>query len=137
MLRPKGSGAHGPHFVVEIIPQHGGLPFPDNSADRAGFVTPRAPKRGEQITVTGPYFLDTNALHDLVFPGKSVKNWARSIARGTSRSEASTARSGCFVITGIGRPPVQRSQIGDIAPQAFRGLAAHRDGPAVALRRAG
>jgi len=66
---------HG-HLVVEIIPQHGGLPFPDNSAGRAGYAPPRAPKRGEHITVTGPYVLDTNALHDLIFPGTSVKNLA-------------------------------------------------------------
>ena len=72
----KGRPAHGPHLVVEMIPQHGGPPFPGNSADRAGFVTPRAPRRGEHVTVTGPYVLDTNALHDLLFPGKSVKNWA-------------------------------------------------------------
>ena len=72
----KGKAGHSPHLVVEIIPQHGDLPFPSNSADRAGFATPRAPRRGERITVTGPYVLDTNALHDLVFPGRSVKNWA-------------------------------------------------------------
>ncbi len=72
----KGKGGHSPHLVVEIIPQRGELPFPDNSADRAGFVTPRAPRRGEHITVTGPYVLDTNALHDLIFPGQQVKNWA-------------------------------------------------------------
>jgi len=72
----KGKAGHGPHLVVEIIPQHGGLPFPDNSADRAGFVTPRAPRVGDHITVTGPYVLDTNSLHDLIFPGEQVKNWA-------------------------------------------------------------
>jgi hypothetical protein len=36
----------GPHLVVEIILQNGELPFPDNSATRAGFVTPRAPRPG-------------------------------------------------------------------------------------------
>jgi len=66
----------GPHLVVEIIPQGGQLPFPDNSASRAGFVTPRAPRVGARIRVTGPYVVDTNALHDLIFPGKNVADWA-------------------------------------------------------------
>lgn len=71
-----GMAGHSAHLVVEIIPQHGHLPLPSNSADRAGFATPPAPRRGERITVTGPYVLDTNALHDLVFAGRNVKNWA-------------------------------------------------------------
>ena len=66
----------GPHLVVEIIPQGDQLPFPDNSASLAGFVTPRAPPAGARITVTGPYVLDTNALHDLIVPGKNVAGWA-------------------------------------------------------------
>ncbi len=66
----------GPHLVVEIIPQRGRLPFPENSASLAGFVTPRAPPVGARIRVTGPYVLDTNALHDLIFPGKNVADWA-------------------------------------------------------------
>jgi hypothetical protein len=66
----------GPHLVVEIIPQHGELPFPSNSADRAGFVTPKAPQAGEHVKVTGPYVMDTNALHDLIYPGRRVANWA-------------------------------------------------------------
>ena len=66
----------GPHLVVEIIPQRGHLPFPDNSANDAGFVTPAEPPVGAHITVTGPYVWDDNALHDLIFPGKNVKNWA-------------------------------------------------------------
>ena len=66
----------GPHLVVEIIPQNGELPFPDNSASRAGFVTPKAPKPGQHVKVTGPYVLDTNALHDLIYPGRHVANWA-------------------------------------------------------------
>ncbi len=70
------NGHRGPHLVVEIIPQNGGLPFPDNSATRAGFVTPKAPKLGQHIKVTGPYVRDTNALHDLIFPGRHVANWA-------------------------------------------------------------
>jgi hypothetical protein len=66
----------GPHLVVEIIPQGERLPFPDNSASLAGFVTPRAPPAGARVTVTGPYVLDTNALHDLILPGKNVADWA-------------------------------------------------------------
>ena len=66
----------GPHLVVEIIPQREQLPFLDNSASLAGFVTPRAPPAGAYIRVTGPYVWDTNALHDLMVPGKNVANWA-------------------------------------------------------------
>jgi len=69
-------GHPGPHLLVEIIPQKGDLPFPDNSATRAGFVTPKAPKPGQRIKITGPYVWDTNALHDLIYPGKRVANWA-------------------------------------------------------------
>ena len=69
-----GAGGNGRLLVVEIIPQHGSLPFLDNSADRGGFVTPPAPRTGDRIRVTGPYVLDTNELHDLIYPG--VKNWA-------------------------------------------------------------
>jgi hypothetical protein len=69
-------GHQGPHLVVEIIPQGEGLPIPDNSASLAGFVTPRAPRVGARVRVTGPYVLDTNALHDLIFIGKNVANWA-------------------------------------------------------------
>ena len=65
-----------PHLVVEIIPQVGHLPFPGNSADDAGFVTPAAPAAGAHVTVTGPYVLDDNSLRDLIYPGKDVKNWA-------------------------------------------------------------
>jgi hypothetical protein len=66
----------GPHLVVEIIPQSGHLPFPDNSATDGGFTTPVEPPAGAHITVTGPYVLDTNLLHDLIYPGKNVQNWA-------------------------------------------------------------
>lgn len=66
----------GPHLVVEIIPQGEQLPVLDNSASLAGFVTPRAPPAGARIRVTGPYVLDTNALHDLTVPGKNAANWA-------------------------------------------------------------
>jgi hypothetical protein len=71
-----GSGARGPHLVVEIVPQNGGLPFSDNSASVGGFVTPRAPAVGDRVLVTGPWVLDTNALHDLIFFGQDVKNWS-------------------------------------------------------------
>jgi hypothetical protein len=69
-------GHRGPHLVVEIIPQHGEPPFPDNSATRASFVSPKAPRPGQRIKVTGPYVWDTNALHDLIYPGRHIANWA-------------------------------------------------------------
>lgn len=69
-------GHTGPHLVVEIIPQHGHLPFPTNSATLGGFITPAAPAPGQHITVTGPYVWDSNILHDLVYRGKNVANWA-------------------------------------------------------------
>jgi hypothetical protein len=69
-------GHSGPHLVVEIIPQHGHLPFWTNSATRGGFATPAAPTAGQHVTVTGPYVWDSNVLHDLVYPGKNVKDWA-------------------------------------------------------------
>src|SRR5260370_21836080 len=53
----------GPDLVLEIIPQRGRLPFPDNSASLAGFVTPMAPPAGTPGTVTGPPVLDTMGLH--------------------------------------------------------------------------
>lgn len=70
------AGNSAPHLVVEIIPQDGHLPFPENSASRGHFVTPTAPRPGDHISVTGPYVWDSNALHDLLYPGKNVKNWA-------------------------------------------------------------
>ena len=69
-----GVAGSGRLLVVEIVPQHGNFPFLDNSGDRGGFVTPAAPDAGDHIRVTGPYVLDTNELHDLLYPG--VKNWA-------------------------------------------------------------
>ena len=65
-----------PHLVVEVIPQVGHLPFTDNSANDGGFVTPVAPVAGDHVTVTGPYVWDSNELHDLIYPGKDVKDWA-------------------------------------------------------------
>ena len=69
-----GARGQGRLLVVEIIPQQGSFLLPDNSADLGGFVTPPAPRTGDRIRVTGPYVLDTNELHDLIYPG--VKNWA-------------------------------------------------------------
>ena len=65
-----------PHLVVEIIPQHGRGLFPTNSAERGGFVTPQTPGAGDHIVVTGPYVLDKNRLHNLLYPGRNVSNWA-------------------------------------------------------------
>jgi hypothetical protein len=65
-----------PHLVVEIIPQVGHLPFTENSANDAGFVTPVTPVAGDHVIVTGPYVWDSNILHDLIYPGKDVKDWA-------------------------------------------------------------
>jgi hypothetical protein len=69
-------GHPGPHLVVELIPQQPHLPFLTNSATLASFLTPAAPRAGDRVTVTGPLVWDTNALHDLVYPGKNVTNWA-------------------------------------------------------------
>ena len=64
------------HLVVEIIPQTGHLPFLTNSAARGGFVTPAAPAVGDQVTVTGPYVLDTNPFHEALYANASGSNWA-------------------------------------------------------------
>ena len=65
-----------PHLVVEIIPQVGHELFDDNSATKGGFVTPVAPLAGEHVTVTGPLVWDSNLLHDLIYPGHNVQDWA-------------------------------------------------------------
>jgi hypothetical protein len=65
-----------PHLVVEIIPQVGHRPFTDNSPTKGGFVTPIAPLAGEHVTVTGPLLWDSNLLHDLIYPGRDVRDWA-------------------------------------------------------------
>jgi hypothetical protein len=65
-----------PHLVVEIIPQLGHDGFKDNSATKGGFLTPLAPVAGQHVTVTGPLVWDTNLLHDLVYPGHDVRDWA-------------------------------------------------------------
>jgi hypothetical protein len=70
-------GQTGPHLVVEIIPQHPqGILFRTNDADAGGFIDPRIPYRGEHITVTGPYVIDTNSLHRILYQGKAAENWA-------------------------------------------------------------
>jgi hypothetical protein len=70
------SNQPGPHLVVEIIPQNGHLPLPENSATRGGFQTPQEPPAGAHIRVTGPLVWDSNALHEIVHPGENTKNWA-------------------------------------------------------------
>jgi hypothetical protein len=67
----------GPHLVVEIIPQHPeGVFFRTNNADAGGFIDPPAPNAGDHITVTGPYVIDTNSLHRILYQGKAAENWA-------------------------------------------------------------
>jgi hypothetical protein len=67
----------GPHLVVEIIPQHKqGILFRDNNADAGGFITPATPAPGDHITVTGPYVIDTNVLHRVLYQGRAAENWA-------------------------------------------------------------
>lgn len=67
----------GPHLVVEIIPQHPhGVLFRNNNADAGGFITPVTPAPGDLITVTGPYVVDTNSLHRVLYQGQAAENWA-------------------------------------------------------------
>jgi hypothetical protein len=67
----------GPHLVVEIIPQHKqGILFRDNNADAGGFITPTTPAPGDHITVTGPYVVDTNILHRVLYQGRRAEDWA-------------------------------------------------------------
>ena len=67
----------GPHLVVEIIPQHPeGLLFRNNDADAGGFIDPHLPAPGEHVTVTGPYVIDTNILHRVLYQGRAAENWA-------------------------------------------------------------
>jgi len=71
------SGHAGPHLVVEIIPQHPqGLLFRTNNADAGGFIDPSLPAAGDHITVTGPYVIDTNSLHRVLYQGRAAENWA-------------------------------------------------------------
>jgi hypothetical protein len=66
----------GPHLVVEIIPQHPEGVFRTNNADAGGFITPATPKPGDHIVVTGPYVVDTNVLHRVLYQGRPAENWA-------------------------------------------------------------
>jgi hypothetical protein len=67
----------GAHLVVEIIPQHKqGVLFRDNDADAGGFITPATPAPRDHITVTGPYVIDTNVLHRVLYQGRAAENWA-------------------------------------------------------------
>jgi len=82
LLRPANrlqtcSGQPGPHLVVEVIPQHPqGVLFRSNNADAGGFIDPTVPRPGEYITVTGPYVIDTNSLHRILYQGQAAENWA-------------------------------------------------------------
>ncbi len=66
----------GPHLVVEIIPQHPQGIFRDNNANAGGFITPVTPAPGDHVTVTGPYVIDTNILHRVLYQGRAAENWA-------------------------------------------------------------
>jgi hypothetical protein len=66
----------GPHLVVEIIPQHPEGLFRTNNADAGGFISPAKPKPGDHIAVTGPYVVDTNILHRVLYQGRPAENWA-------------------------------------------------------------
>lgn len=67
----------GPHLVVEIIPQHPqGVLFRTNNADGGGFIDPRTPAPGDHVIVTGPYVIDTNSLHRVLYQGRAAENWA-------------------------------------------------------------
>ena len=71
------AGRTGPHLVVEIIPQHPqAVLFRINNADAGGFINPQAPAPGDHISVTGPYAIDTNALHRILYQGRPAENWA-------------------------------------------------------------
>jgi hypothetical protein len=82
LLRPANrlqtcSGQPGAHLVVEIIPQHPqGVAFRSNNADAGGFIDPALPSPGAHITVTGPYVIDTNSLHRILYQGQAAENWA-------------------------------------------------------------
>jgi hypothetical protein len=81
LLRPANSlqtctDYPSPHLVVEIIPQHPQGVFRTNNADAGGFITPATPKAGDHIVVTGPYVIDTNVLHRILYQGRAAENWA-------------------------------------------------------------
>jgi hypothetical protein len=63
--------------VVEIIPQHPeGILFRTNNADAGGFIDPPTPAPGDHITASGPYVIDTNSLHRILYQGRAAENWA-------------------------------------------------------------
>jgi hypothetical protein len=64
------------HLVVEIIPQHPEGVFRTNDADAGGFITPTEPRPRDHIVVTGPYVVDTNVLHRILYQGRPAENWA-------------------------------------------------------------
>ena len=71
------NGQAGPHLVVEIIPQHPeGVLFRTNNADAGGFIDPTLPAPGDHVTVSGPYVIDTNILHRIIYQGRAAENWA-------------------------------------------------------------
>jgi hypothetical protein len=71
------SGHPGPHLVVEIIPQHPeGILFRTNNADAGGFIDPPTPAPGDHIIASGPYVIDTNSLHRILYQGRAAENWA-------------------------------------------------------------
>lgn len=71
------TGQPGPHLVVEIIPQHPqGILFRTNNSDAGGFIDPGIPPAGDHIVVTGPYVIDTNSLHRILYQGRAAENWA-------------------------------------------------------------
>jgi hypothetical protein len=82
LLKPANSlqtcaNHRGPHLVVEVIPQHPqGILFRENNADAGGFIDPRTPAPGDHVTVTGPYVIDTNSLHRVLYQGRAAENWA-------------------------------------------------------------
>ncbi len=82
LLKPANSlqtcaGHPGPHLVVEIIPQRPqGVLFRTNNAKSGGFITPANPAPGDHVTITGPYVIDTNSLHRILYQGRAAENWA-------------------------------------------------------------
>jgi hypothetical protein len=41
-----------------------------------GFIDPPTPNAGDHITVTGPYVIDTNVLHRVLYQARAAENWA-------------------------------------------------------------
>jgi hypothetical protein len=49
-------------MVIEVIPQHCTV-RPDNCADRGNFRSPKIPRNGSHVSITGPWVLDTSKRH--------------------------------------------------------------------------